>query len=148
MSVGVSPPGAVSYAGNNLTLSCTIVLNGGITDSDVTVTSRWTKDGAVLSGVPGRVTFPEEQRTTSSVFIRTVVFSPLSSSVNNGTYACVVTLTPIRPEFVNAVNRSDSMSLAVQGKIGRHATPPKQNYANCLLIYVIVISRLRGMYPV
>ena len=123
MSVGVSPPGAVPYAGNNLTLSCTIVLNGEITESDVMVTRRWTKNGAVFSGVPGRVTFPEEQRPTSTIFIRTVVFSPLSSSMDNGTYACVVTLTPVRPQFVNTVNRSDSMSLAVRGEIRRHATP-------------------------
>ena len=120
--VGVSPPGTISYTGNNLTLSCTIVLTGGITESDVMVTRRWTKDGAVFSGVPGRVT-SNEQRPTSSVIVRTVVFSPLSSSMDNGTYACVVTLTPIRPEFVSVVNRSQSISLAVQGEIRIHAIP-------------------------
>ena len=138
MIVGVSPPGAVPYAGNNLTLSCTILLNGGITESDVMVTRRWTKDGAVFSGVPGRITFPNEQRPTSSVFIRTVVFSPLSSSIDNGTYACVVTLTPIRPEFVNAVNRSDSILLAVRGKVIRHATP--QTCYSYLCMWVVIQS--------
>ena len=133
VSVNVSPFGAVFYAGRNLTLSCTIVLNGGITESDVMVTRRWTKNGAVFSGVPGRVTFPPEQRPSSSVFIRTVVFSPLSSSMDNGTYACVVTLTPIQPQFVNAVSRSGTISLAVRGKIRRHATAPRQKYANYLL---------------
>ena len=101
-----------------------ITLTGGITESDVMVTRRWTKDGAVFSGVPGRVTL-SEQRPTSSTFIRTVVFSPLSSSMDNGTYSCVATLTPLRPEFVNTVNRSPSISLAVRGEIRGCATPPK-----------------------
>ena len=96
------------------------------------VTGRWTKNGTVFSGVPGRVTL-NEQRPTSSVFIRTVVFSPLSSSMDNGTYACMVTLTPLRPQFVNTVNRSQSISLAIQGEITIHATLPRQKYANQLL---------------
>ena len=137
MSVGVSPPGTVFYAGNNLTLSCTIILNGGITESDVMVTRRWTKDGAVFTGVPGRVTV-NEQMPTSSVFIRTVVFSPLSSSIDNGTFACEVTLTPIRPQFVNAVSRSDSISLAVRGKIIKHATP--QTCSSYLCMWVVIQS--------
>ena len=128
VSVGVSPPGTVPYAGNNFTLSCTILLNGGITESDVMVTRRWTKDGAVFSGVPGRVTFPTEQRPTSSVFVQTVMFSPLSSSMDNGTYACAVTLTPVQPEFVNTVNRSVSISLAVRGKIIGRATPQTNTF--------------------
>ena len=132
VNVGFSPPGAVPYAGKNLTLSCVITLNGGITESDVMVTRRWTKDGALFSGVPGRVTL-NEQRPTSSVIIRTVVFSPLSSSMDSGTYACVVTLTPIRPQFVNTVNRSQSISLAVRGEIRIHASPPRQKYSNLLL---------------
>ena len=122
VSVGFSPPGAVPYAGNNLSLSCVSTLNGGITESDVMVTRWWTRNGAVFSVVPGRVT-SNEQRPTTSVFIRAVVFSPLSSSMDNGTYACVVTLTPLRPQFVNTVNRSHSISLAVQGEIRIHAIP-------------------------
>ena len=141
MSVGISPPGTVPYVGNNFTLSCTIVLNGGITDSDVMVTNRWTKNGTVFSGVPGRVTFPPEQKTTSSVFIRTVMFSPLSFSMDNGTYACEVTLTPIRAQFVNSPSMSQSMSLTVRGKIRRDATP--HTFAICsnyLCMWVVTHS--------
>ena len=134
VSVGVSPPGAVPYAGNNLTLSCVNTLNGGITESDVMVTRRWTKDGAVFSDVPGRVT-SNEQRPTTSVFIRQLVFSPLSFSMDNGTYACVVTLTPVRPQFVNNVTRSQSLSLAVQGEIRGCAAPPKHFIVN-LFVHV------------
>ena len=56
MDVDFATPGAVTYAGNNVTLNCGITLLGGVTDSDVTVNSRLTKDGAPFSGVSGRVT--------------------------------------------------------------------------------------------
>ena len=116
-----------------------ITLNGGITESDVMVTRRWTKDGTVFSGVPGRVTL-NEQRPTTSVFIRSVVFSPLSSSMDNGTYACVVTLTPIRPQFVSTVTRSQSISLAVRGEIRGCATPPKHFVVNCACGWFVTYS--------
>ena len=40
--------------------------------------------------------------------------------MDNGTYACMVTLTPVRPQFVTAVMGSGSMSLAVQGEVREH----------------------------
>ena len=133
VTVGVSTRGAVTYAGNNVTLNCGITLLGGVTDSDVTVSSMWTKNGAPFSGISGRVTVSNQQRLTSTIFTRQLIFSPLSSSMDNGTYACVVTLTPSRPQFVNAVSRSQSISLAVRGKIIRHATP--QTLLHALIIF-------------
>ena len=118
--VDFSTPGTIHYAGNNVTLNCAISFVGGVTDSDVTVNSRWTKDGAPFTGVSGRVTILNQLRVTGTVFVRQLVFSPLSSSVDNGTYACVVTLTTIQPQFVNTVMGSGSISLAVQG--GARAT--------------------------
>ena len=117
VTVGFSTPGAVTYAGNNVTLNCAIDLEGGVTDSDVTVNSMWTKNGSAFTGVSGRVTVSNQQRFTGSDFFRQLVFSPLSSSMDNGTYACVVTLTPVRPQFVNTVMGSGSLSLAVRGEV-------------------------------
>ena len=119
VTVEFSTSGAVTYAGNNVTLNCAINLEGGVTDSDATVSSMWTKDGAAFTGVSGRVTVLNQLRLTSSDFFRTLVFSPLSSSMDNGTYECVVTLTPIRPQFVTAMMGSGSLSLAVQGEVVR-----------------------------
>ena len=115
--VEFSTRGVVTYAGNNVTLNCGFNLEGGVTDSDVTVSSMWTKDNATFTGVSGRVTVSNQQRFTGSSFLRQLVFSPLSSSVDSGTYACVVTLTPIRQQFVTTVMGSGSISLAVQGEV-------------------------------
>ena len=117
VTVDFSTPGAVLYAGNNVTLICAISLVGGVTDSHVTVSSMWMKDGAPFTGVGGRVTVSNQLRMISTVIIRRVMFSPLSSSMDNGTYACVVTLTPVRPQFVNTVMGSGSISLAVRGEV-------------------------------
>ena len=109
--------GAVTYAGNNVTLNCAFDIEGGVTDSDVTVSSMWTKDDAAFTGVSGRVTVGNQMRLTSRIFTRWLMFSPLSSSMDNGTYACVVTLTPMRQQFVTTVMGSGSISLAVQGEV-------------------------------
>ena len=110
-------PGSVTYAGNNVTLTCVINLNGRVTDSDVTVNSRWTKDGAPFSGVSGRVTLTPATRITSTAYFTQLMFSPLSSSMDNGTYMCIATLTPRQPQFVTGNNANDSRTLAVEGEI-------------------------------
>ena len=117
--VDFSTPGVVTYAGNNVTLNCAIDLEGGVTDSDVTVTSMWTKDDAAFTGVSGRVTIPNRIRINSASFLRRLMFSPLSFSMDNGTYACVITLTPMRQQFVTTVMGSSSISLAVQGEVNK-----------------------------
>ena len=117
VAVDVSTSGVVTYAGNNVTLNCAIDLEGGVTDSNVTVSSMWTKDGAAFTGVGGRVTVSNQQKFTGRSFLRQLVFSPLSSSIDNGTYACVVTLTPRQPQFVTAMMGSESITLAVQGEV-------------------------------
>ena len=118
VNVDFSTRGAVTYAGNNVTLNCAIDLEGGVTDSDVTVSSIWTKDDTAFTDVSGRVTIPNQIRLNSASFFRQLVFSPLSSSMDNGTYKCVVTLTPVRPQFVTAMMGSGSILLAVQGEDG------------------------------
>ena len=117
MGVAFATPGAVTYAGNNVTLNCGINLLGGVTDSDVTVSSSWTKDGAAFSGVIGRVTLTSTTRLTSSAYFTQLMFSPLSSSMDNGTYVCSVTLTPRQPQFATGTTQTDSMALAVIGEI-------------------------------
>ena len=117
VTVDFSTRGVVTYAGNNVTLNCAIDLEGGVTDSDVTVSSMWTKDNATFTGVSGRITVSNQQRFTGSSFLRPLAFSPLSTSVDNGTYACVVTLTPMQQQFVTTVMGSRSIPLAVQGEV-------------------------------
>ena len=117
MDVGFATPGTVTYAGNNMTLNCGINLLEGVTDSDVTVSRSWTKDGAPFSGVSGRVTLTSTTRLTSTTYFTQLMFSPLSSSIDNGTYVCSVTLTPQQPQFVTGTTQTDSVPLAVIGEI-------------------------------
>ena len=117
MDVGFATSGAVTYAGNNVILNCAIALLQEVTDSDVTVNSRWTKDGAPFSGVSGRVTNTSTTRLTSTAYLTQLMFSPLSSSMDNGTYMCITTLTPRQPQFVTGTTQTDSMALAVIGEI-------------------------------
>ena len=115
--VDFATPGAVTYAGNNVTLNCGTNLLGGVTDRDVTVNSRWTKDGAPFIGVSGRVTLTPATRITTISYVTQLMFSPLSSSMDNDTYLCITTLTPQQPQFVTGSNANDSRTLAVGGEI-------------------------------
>ena len=60
---------------------------------------------------------------TGTSYIAELMFSPLSSSMDNGTYMCITTLTPRQPQFVTGNSTSDSMTLAVRGKIIRVVLP-------------------------
>ena len=114
--IDFATPGAVTYAGNNVTLRCGTTLLGGVTDLDVTVNSSWTIDGTPFSGVSGRVTLTPFTRINSSTYITVLMFSPLSYSMDNGTYMCITTLTPRQPQFVTGTDTADSMALAVRGE--------------------------------
>lgn len=113
----LTSPDAITYTGNSITLNCKIILLGRVTDSDVAVNSTWTKDGAVFSGVSGRVTLRTQIQVNSTVFLSQLVFSPSSSSMDSGTYTCVVTLTSLQPELVTGATRSKSITLSVRGKV-------------------------------
>ena len=115
--VVIETPGAVTYAGNNVTLNCATNLVGRVTDGDVTVNSRWTKDGVPFSGVSGRVTLTLATRISRIAYVTRLMFSPLSSSMDNGTYMCITTLTPQQPQFVTGNNANDSRTLTVEGEI-------------------------------
>ena len=116
MSIDFATTGAVTYAGNNVTLRCVTNLLQGVTDSDVAVNNSWTKDGAPFTGVTGRVTLTPFTRINSSTYITDLIFSPLSYSMDNGTYMCITTLTPRQSQFVTGTYTADSMALAVRGE--------------------------------
>ena len=108
-------PAAVTYAGNNVNLRCTATLSEVVIGTDVRVNITWTKNGATFSGVSGRVTIREET-VTSTIFYNQLQFSPLSSSIDNGTYVCMVTVTPVQQQFVIGTSGVGSMVLNVIGK--------------------------------
>jgi len=112
-------PGTVPYAGNNVNLKCDTILKGGVTNSHVMVNNTWTRNGTAFSGVDGRIKLitqtPSVNGTVHSVLL---VFSPLSSSEDNGTYGCMVTLTSKQQGIVTSTEGSgSSVTLAVRGNI-------------------------------
>ena len=115
MEVNISPFGAVMYAGNNANLRCTATLTRVMIGTDVTVNITWTKNGLSFSGISGRVTVHGET-VTPTIFYSQLQFSPLSSSMDNGTYLCNVTVTPVQQQFVIGTSGIESMALNVIGK--------------------------------
>ena len=88
--------------------------------TDVRVNTTWTKSDAPFSGISGRVTVHEEM-VSPTVFYNQLQFSPLSSSMDNGTYMCNVTVTPVQQQFVIGASGTGSMVLNVIGKNGIYA---------------------------
>ena len=117
VEVNINPLGAVTYAGNNVNLRCTATLTRVMIGTDVRVNITWTKNGLSFSGISGHVTVHEEM-VTPTIFYNQLQFSPLSSSMDNGTYMCNVTVTPVQQQFVIGASRTGSMALNVIGKYG------------------------------
>ena len=115
LQVDLRPAAAVTYAGNNVNLRCIATLLGGVTETDVRVNITWTKNGVPFSGVSGRVMMRGET-ITSTISYNQLQFSPLSSSMDNGTYVCMVTLTPVQQQFVIGASGAGSMILNVISK--------------------------------
>jgi len=92
---------------------------GGVTDSHVMVNSTWTKNGTAFSGVNGRIKLLRQTPSVNgTVHSALLVFSPLSSSEDNGTYGCVVNLTSQKQGVVVSTNSLQSVvTLAVKGNI-------------------------------
>ena len=126
-------PAAVTYAGNNVNLRCGVVLLGGVTKTDVGVNVTWTKNGVPFSGVSGRVMM-RGGIFTSTISYNQLQFSPLSSSMDNGTYVCMVTLTPVQQQFVVGASGTGSVVLNVIGMRSMHMYVKLQNSVySCLL---------------
>ena len=117
VQVEIDPFDAVPYAGNNVSIRCRVTLLGGVIGTDVRFSNMWTKNGTVFSDIPGRVKVHEEFRTFArNIFYYELQFSPLSSSVDNGTYMCNVTVIPVQQQFVIGTAGAGSMVLNVIGK--------------------------------
>ena len=126
VEANINPFRAVTYAGNDVNLRCTATLSGVMIGTDVTVNITWTKNGAPFSGISGRVTV-QEVTVSPTISYNQLQFSPLSSSMDNGTYVCNVTVTSVQQQFVIGASGAGSMDLNVIGK-------------NCLCILSVTFS--------
>jgi len=92
---------------------------GGVTNSHVMVNSTWYKNSTAFSPVNGRIKLLRQAPSANgTVHSWELMFSPLSSSKDNGIYGCMVTLTSQLQGVVFSTRSSGSlMTLAVKGDI-------------------------------
>ena len=110
--------GNTAYAGRNETLRCEAILLGGVTVDDVRVNFTWMKNNSVIYAVINRVKVP--QTTVNSTELQSeLVFSPLSSSLDNGTYTCMVNLVPRDQMFAMGAIGSNVTELLVDSMLVR-----------------------------
>ena len=103
--------------GDNLTLTCTIQLDGAI-DTGVDVTVVWT-------GPPGNISpdNPTPTMDSDTVYESTVAFSSLNTS-DSGAYTCTATVSPVpSSEFITESEGGiDTLNIIV-GKAGNDPLP-------------------------
>jgi len=128
-----STHGNTAYAGRNETLRCEATLLGGVTVNDIRVNFKWMKNNSVIYAVINRVKVP--QITVNGTKLQSeLVFSPLSSSLDNGTYTCVVSLIPRDQMFAVGAIGSNVTELLVASKLVRGSDSLLQ------LLYIIFLS--------
>ena len=88
--------GATAFAGSQLTLTCSNILDLSLLSilGDLVVTSVWTGPGSAMLSSGGRITVsPASQQGGSTTFFSTVLFNTLRTS-DAGTYTCQATVAP------------------------------------------------------
>ena len=133
-----STHGNTAYAGRNEALRCEANLLGGVTVNDVRVSFTWMKNNSVIYAVFNRVKVP--QTTVNGTELQSeLVFSPLSSSLDNGTYTCVVNLIPRDQMFAMGAVGSNITKLLVASELVRGVV----HYYSCYIyIYIYVYLSL------
>jgi len=110
--------GNTAFAGRNETLRCEAILLEGVTVNDVRVSFTWMKNNSVIYAVFNHVKVP--QTTVNGTELQSeLMFSPLSSSLDNGTYTCVVNLIPRDQMFAMGAIGSNTTELLVASELVR-----------------------------
>jgi len=93
------------YAGSQLTLICSIVLDSTLFPilGDLVVTSMWTRPGSGILSSDGRVIVSSAYQVAHANFTSTVMFNTLRTS-DAGTYTCEATVAPRRPTAGTVTN--------------------------------------------
>ena len=106
------PESGILRHGDNLTLTCTIQLDGAI-DTGVVVTVVWT----------GNISPDNLTMNSDTVYESTVTFSSLDTS-NSGDYTCTATVSPVpSSEFITeSEGGTDTLNIIV-GKAGNDPLP-------------------------
>ena len=109
------PESGILRHGDNLTLTCTIQLDGAI-DTGVDVTVLWT-------GPPGSISPDSPTMDSDTVYESTVAFSSLVTS-DSGDYTCTATVSPDpSSEFITESGEGTDTLNIIVGKAGNDPLP-------------------------
>ena len=106
------------YSGTVFNLNCVVELVKEV-DTNLSVLTDWTKDGAAISSETGHISVDIEAAHNSSVvyvYESNVDFDPLGnagSGGDGGTYTCSVTVES--SEFTSGTTASDTQTITVEG---------------------------------
>ena len=109
--------GATAFAGSQLTLICSIVLDPTLFPilGDLVVTRMWSGPGSGMLSIGGRIT--ASQQGLSTTFISQVLFNTLRMS-DAGTYTCQATVAPrgsTAGTVTNGVGSANTATPTIQG---------------------------------
>ena len=102
--------------GLNLDFVCRLELDHAV-DSELIVTSFWTKDSIPVTTDSPRLTVTEPVRVQESpqVFESVIMFRTLDDRVDSGTYNCSLVIQAANNTFIAGTTTSVSMELTVEG---------------------------------
>ena len=102
--------------GLDLDFVCRLELDHAV-DSELIVTSFWTKDGIpVTTDSPRRtVTEPVRVQESPQLFKSVMMFRTLDDRVDSGTYNCTLVIQAANNTFIAGTTTSVSMKLTVEG---------------------------------
>ena len=112
--------GATAFAGSQLTLTCSIVLDSTLFSilGDLVVTSMWSGPGSGMLSSGGRITVsPASRQGVSTTFASQVLFNTLRTS-DAGSYTCQATVAPqgsTAGTVINGVGSANAATPTIQG---------------------------------
>jgi len=126
--VSIFSPGVTSaYAGSQLTLACSIVLDSTLFHilGDLVITSVWSDPGGGMLSSDGSITVsPASQQGITTAFISTVTFNTLQTS-DDGTYTCEATVAPqgsTAGTVTNGVRSASRATPTIQSMLPTHCS--------------------------
>ena len=99
------------YAGTSFTLTCTVILDSSVDNSERVVT-RWSDIRSIPSD---RYSVTDAIRKSGSIYSGSLTISPLADQ-DDGTYTCTVTVTG--GANIQSATASDAVTITAMGECG------------------------------
>ena len=119
VEASANPTGSV-FAGSMLTLTCTIILDGGLSGmlNDLSVATVWRTEGGQEVSTGGNIMVSGAAFAVGTTYSSTLSFNTVHTD-DAGDYICTATVSPNVPSstVMNGIGSSDQVTVSVNGKI-------------------------------